>query len=224
MIIDRLLRSKLKKERRAEESQEERQYPNRNRFLEAAFDEFADRGFSKVGMREIIRKSGGSFSTVYKWFGCKEGLLAAALEHKMQSVAREFERVAEHFKDAPLEECLNAFAMELLGLMFNEKTARIHRLLISEGVKGDAKLGRRLAKAAIEGHMQILADYIQKQQEKGLLREGDPLVAAMRFVGCLKGSRHIRAIVTGEWETMDRSQTQALATEATRFFLYGFHA
>ncbi|MDR2639097.1 MAG: TetR/AcrR family transcriptional regulator [Helicobacteraceae bacterium] len=195
-----------------------------DRFLEAAFEEFVKRGFAKTGMREVIRKSGGSFSTIYKRFGSKEGLFAAAFEHQTKKMTLEFERVAEQMQEAPIEECLNAFALKIIDAIFDEKAMLMHRLIVTEGFKSDAKLGRIVMEIAIKGHISTLAAYIKKQQQKGALREGDPFVAAARFIGCVKEPRHIHAIVTGRREAIDSAQRKAIAKEAARFFLYGFSA
>jgi TetR/AcrR family transcriptional repressor of cmeABC operon len=195
-----------------------------DRFLDAAFEEFIKRGFEKAGMREIVRKSGGSFSTIYKCFGSKEGLFAAAFEQQVQKIAREFERVAEQTKGLSIGEALNAFALKIIDSIFSEKALLMHRLIISEGFKDDAKLGRIVAEIAFKGHISVLASYIKEQQQKGALREGDPVVAAARFIGCVKEPRHIHAVVTGKREAIDSLKRETIAREAVRFFLYGFSA
>ena len=43
---------------------------------------FEERGYNEVSLAEIVRESGGSFATVYRWFGNKDDLfLCVVLDH-----------------------------------------------------------------------------------------------------------------------------------------------
>ncbi|MDR1452005.1 MAG: TetR/AcrR family transcriptional regulator [Helicobacteraceae bacterium] len=192
--------------------------------MDAAFEKFVEHGLEQAGMREIIRKSGGSYSTVYRWFGSKDGLFIAAIEHKMKKLSLDFENIAKERKDAPIEECLKAFALKLLDVIFDEKFILVFQRILNAGLRKDPKFGCMLKETATKGHMLVLANYVKAQQEKGALREGDPFAAAARFVGCVKDPRHIHAIITGKREAMDSAQRETIAQEAARFFLYGFSA
>lgn len=63
--------------------------------MDAAFEVFLELGFENVTMSDIIRRSGGSFSTIYKFFGNKERLFAAALKYKIDEVFNVFQSLAE---------------------------------------------------------------------------------------------------------------------------------
>ncbi|WP_029935257.1 TetR/AcrR family transcriptional regulator [Thiomicrospira pelophila] len=54
-----------------------RGYERHERILEAAGEVFAEQGYAGASINEIVRRSGGSLGTVYKFFGNKLGLFEA---------------------------------------------------------------------------------------------------------------------------------------------------
>ena len=48
--------------------------------LSCAIDTFIENGYERTSIDKIIRRSGGSRSTVYQCYGSKEGLFIAALQ------------------------------------------------------------------------------------------------------------------------------------------------
>lgn len=68
--------------------------------LDVALELFVKKGYNKTGLSDIIKKSGGSLSTLYQKFGSKEGLLQTMIERK-----------AEGFKES-LEECVKSVKNE----------------------------------------------------------------------------------------------------------------
>ncbi|MBU6265966.1 MAG: TetR/AcrR family transcriptional regulator [Sphingomonadales bacterium] len=59
----------------------------RNRILEAAFECFAEQGYSRAGIREIAEKAGIASSLVIRYFGSKVALFERALVHALYTRA-----------------------------------------------------------------------------------------------------------------------------------------
>lgn len=58
-------------------------------------DVFSDGDFHRASMRVVAKKAGVSFSTIYKYYGSKEGLLFACIDY---SLSRLGERVTDHLQ------------------------------------------------------------------------------------------------------------------------------
>src|SRR4051812_15565391 len=54
--------------------------------LSAARDVFLERGFEGATLDEIVRRAGGSRTTIYEQFGGKEGLFAAIIANVCEEV------------------------------------------------------------------------------------------------------------------------------------------
>lgn len=72
---------------------------NRTLLLETALGLFARRGYDSVGVQEIVQQAGLTKPTLYHYFGSKEGLLTALLEHKHQPLLEAVRIAAEYDGD-----------------------------------------------------------------------------------------------------------------------------
>ena len=75
------------------------------RIVAAAEQLFAERDYHDVSINEIVRISGGSLATIYKWFGGKDELLYAILLRRIQFVQETIARYS--FSGASLDEDLS---------------------------------------------------------------------------------------------------------------------
>ena len=62
-------------------------------FLGAARDVFLEFGYEQANMAEIVRRAGGSLSTLYAQFGGKKGLFEAMIAHLREAVTAQLMRV-----------------------------------------------------------------------------------------------------------------------------------
>lgn len=67
----------------------------RNRFLNAAWEEFTSARFADVSINQIVRRAGIPRGSFYQYFACKEDLLAYLLEEVREHVKREYRRGLE---------------------------------------------------------------------------------------------------------------------------------
>lgn len=67
----------------------------RTRIEVAALDLFAEREFHRVSIDELARSANASLQTIYRYYGGKEGLLAACLDHWLSLLAA---RMVDHLK------------------------------------------------------------------------------------------------------------------------------
>lgn len=66
---------------------------NRDKILRASLALFQGSGIRKVTMSEIARKADLSPATVYNHFGTKEALVRATIQHYLDTIMKEYERI-----------------------------------------------------------------------------------------------------------------------------------
>lgn len=87
----------------------------RERLLEAAELVFAQQGYRAATIREICRRAGSNISAVNYYFGDKQRLYSAALEHSYRCCLEAHPPTGLLTAEAPAEKKLLAFVRALLG-------------------------------------------------------------------------------------------------------------
>ena len=104
----------------------------RERLIEAAARLFAERGFSKVTVRDICRSAGANVAAVNYHFGGKTGLyreIVWAAIRTMQTTTDAIRRAGDR---RPPEEQLAAFIKIFLARVVESRDSRIHQLMLRE--------------------------------------------------------------------------------------------
>ncbi|MBB5727684.1 TetR/AcrR family transcriptional regulator [Sphingomonas prati] len=98
----------------------------------AAGELFLERGFDAVSLTQIVRRSGGSLSTLYDLFGSKIGLLGAVVDaERFDGIGRL--RVILSKDGAPADILFEA-ACHLMDLMGDPRFVGLIRLVMSEAL------------------------------------------------------------------------------------------
>lgn len=74
---------------------------------------FEERGYNEVSLAEIVRESGGSFATVYRWFGNKDDLFLCVVLDHISKVHEVIERAS--FSGATAEEDVETLVGKLIA-------------------------------------------------------------------------------------------------------------
>lgn len=100
--------------------------PESHKRLEAAVLEvFSSVDFHKANIRTVAKKAGVSFSTIYKYYGSKEGLLFAFVDKKLGVLT---ERMVDHLKG--IEDLKEKFRKVFwLQLDYYEKNPELGRII-----------------------------------------------------------------------------------------------
>ena len=67
----------------------------RNRLEAAALEVFSATDFHRASIREVARKAGVSFASIYKYYGSKEGLVFSSLDSAFQGLS---DRLIDHLQ------------------------------------------------------------------------------------------------------------------------------
>ncbi|MFD0211768.1 TetR family transcriptional regulator [Streptomyces hirsutus] len=114
----------------------------RDRILDAAREEFSERGYDKTSVRGIAKSAGVDSALVHHYFGTKEQVFEAAVEVAFAPVLKGRQAVL----DAPLEEVGERMTRMILGLWENPVTRTPLLAIIRSAVNNETAAGvfRRL--------------------------------------------------------------------------------
>jgi AcrR family transcriptional regulator len=109
---------------------------SRNALLLAAIEAFGDRGFDGASLKQIADAAGADVALTRYYFGSKEGLWKAAIDHLAEQLAKELQETftAEH--------TTNAGTMKAAIRWFVDMSARwpqVSRIIVFEGDGDEAR-------------------------------------------------------------------------------------
>jgi AcrR family transcriptional regulator len=182
---------------------------HRQFILDRAVSEFAKNGFEATTMDRIAEAAEVSKGTLYNYFASKEELIASLVEDRF---ARLFEAVDEVLDgEDPIEVKTQVLIRHFLELQHSGRD--IHKLLFAEWERGALGLQDVLG-ALHRNHLQRMiervAAMIRAGQEEGVVRAGDPMLAALVVLGVV-GAQLKYATIFGEERSIDQAADE-LAT------------
>ncbi len=151
--------------------------------LDAAFEEFANKGFRDSTIKSIAKAAGlKSPSLIYWYFPTKEELFQAVLSSRSQFLQDIMN--AEVMLEQPPEVVLSQLAHGYLQMLQHPVLQKMMRLIFSEFMKRQA-LADLLAEKVIMRVLGFLQVYFERQIELGRLRPHDVMASSRAFMGLL---------------------------------------
>ncbi|MBN1316979.1 MAG: TetR/AcrR family transcriptional regulator [Anaerolineales bacterium] len=155
----------------------------RQKILDAAFSEFADKGFRGATIKSIAKKAGiKSPSLLYWYFPTKESLFQATIESRSPFLDVILDPIP--FMDKPPETFFRHLADNYYHLLTQADFQNMIRLFFSEMGKRP-QLTNVIQQGVIEPALDFLRKYLSHQVELGRLRPHDVRVGARAFIGML---------------------------------------
>src|SRR6267378_2765589 len=177
----------------------------RAELLRIATDMFLEQGYEAVSVEAIVQRAGGTKTNVYKHFGGKAELFAAAVEALCHELVRSIAQV--DLDGLEIEDALRAYGRAFLRTVLGE-SARF------------PDLGRRWIAAGPEAAYRSLAVYLAQQQAAGKLQPGPPRRLAALFLDMLTFDLHHRSLVAGASPPRPQ-ELRRIVDDAAQIFLYG---
>jgi len=189
----------------------------REAFLAAAREVFQEKGYADATLDEVIARSGGSRQTLYALFGGKQGLFEAIISDSCETIFRGLtpEQLAARAPDAVLREVGTRY----LAIVTGSECMTLHRLIVAEAsrIPGLAqqywKLGPGRSRA-------FLAEFFDRQIERGLLRAFDSGAGADHFLDMLSGTVRLQCLI-GLRQPPDPGEIEQIVERAVSQFLHG---
>lgn len=158
-------------------------------FIQAAREAFFSRGYGGTAMSSISAKVGGSKTTLWSYFPSKQDLFVAVLDDL-------FERynTALSVQLIPGEDIGNALrrlGRALLDTWLLPAAIDMQRLVTGEAGRFPELARIYYERGPVRGKARLAA-FLADAMAQGVLREGDPVLAAHHFAGlCHHGSPHL---------------------------------
>jgi len=196
-------------------TKENRREAKRAVILAAAGSLIIERGYEGTNLDAICERAGCSKTSIYHYFGNKEGLLSALTEDVSLDLSQAFH--AFYMKDMNVEEALRRYARLALRMILDEKHIAIVRATIS-AVWKYPHLGPAYYEVGAVTAQSALAQYFETQMLAGILNISDSVEAAKEFQGFLLWDRMLAQIV-GARERPEDLEIETAADAAVQKFL-----
>jgi AcrR family transcriptional regulator len=179
-------------------------------------------GGDRVTMDAVARRASCSKETLYKWFGDREGLLAATVRWQASRVrAGNWDR--QKLDADALAESLEAFAANWLTVISSKTSIALNRVAIGQAVSKTSDLGRIVLENGRFAIGERLKPLLEAGREAGLLTFDDTETAFRSFFGLVGRDVQMRLLL-GDALTLTQAEIAADAKRAVRQFLTLFGA
>ncbi len=147
-------------------------------FLQSAIEVFLEKGYRQTRLSDIVARAGGSYATLYRAYGDKEGLARAIMERGMNAFDEAQGLLLA--SDAAPEAALTETALRMVEVILSPVQIVIHRIVIGDGL-AFPELRDWYFEHAIRPAERALGEYFRCQQVAGRLCMTCPDVTANRF-------------------------------------------
>lgn len=189
----------------------------RQAMLDAAAQLFAEKGFERTSLSDIIERSGGSRTTLYEVFGDKTGLFEAIVGETCRQVVAPLEIQAVEGRSP--EEVLSNFGLHFAEFLLTPQTKELTKMLAAESGRLPQVVEFFFCHGldAVRGR---LADYLRQATEAGELCVSDPDLAASMFLSMIDGEGTLRRMFDAPGQPTVRDVRRRVQI-STQVFLKG---
>ena len=194
----------------------------REAIIEAAIQLFAEMGYERASMNELVKRLGGSKGTIYGYFSSKEELFVAVVRASatghLGDAIRELASGAVAGQ-AALESTLLRFAERMLLVTLNdERSLAVYRMVVAESGRSD--VGQLFYDSGPRECMSALAQLFASAMERGELRKADPRLTASQFTSLVTAEVQLR-IYQRDPPLLTLRQVRQMAKSAVELFFRG---
>jgi AcrR family transcriptional regulator len=167
-----------------------RREARRRAFMDAAAELFLTKGYAATSLADVVKRSGGSLSTLYAMFESKDGLFRALIEDRCRQVMQGMVALGRH---PDLRATLVGIGERLYGLVLSADAIGVFRLLAAEG-RQSPEAADAFFETGPDATKTMLAQLLADEASRGGLALADPVVAAQQFCWLVMGDHHMREV------------------------------
>lgn len=164
----------------------------RQAILDAALSLFAEKGYFGTSLRDIATAVGVRESALYNYYPKKEALFEALIVADHEYKAERFGAVLDN-PVLDIRQTLERFTVMALDTFCAPRQEQLFRMVMADGMRL-AREGRINLFERMSGGLARMRELMQKLVLEGRLRNVDPELLVMEFVGPLLVWRHLNAI------------------------------
>ncbi|MFM2044230.1 MAG: hypothetical protein RLY86_2806 [Pseudomonadota bacterium] len=163
----------------------------RQAMLDAAAQLFFEMGYERTSVNEIVRRSGGSLSTLYQLFGSKEGLFEVMVQERCAAILEPL--TTPDLPAKPPLDALRALGLRFMQVIYCPDALALVRTVHGEGLKFPG-LAESYFRNGPDFAIAKVAEYLGDLHRRGLIHCPDPLFAASAFYMTLHGELFFRVL------------------------------
>jgi TetR/AcrR family transcriptional regulator, mexJK operon transcriptional repressor len=189
----------------------------RDAFLAAARQVFEKKGFAEATLDDVVALSGGSRQTLYALFGGKQGLFEAITGDTCETIFKGL--TPEQLAPRATEEVLKEVGTRYLAIVTSPSCLSLNRLVIAE-MPRIPEVARRFWKLGPGRSRAFLAEFFDRQIERGLLRMQNSRAGAEYFLDMLSGTVRLQCLI-GLRQPPTPQEIEEIVQDAVAHFLNG---
>ncbi len=158
----------------------------RREILDAAFQAFAEKGYDKTSVDDIVRASGLSKGTLYWYFENKQAIFIALVTHVFDDFSTVFERIVAETQDLPPAERLRCIISNSSQMM--ETTPELIGLYIDFFMQAwqHNEVQKTLGKIYNQ-YVEVISDILQRGIDAGAFHPVNVEAVARVIAGAVDG-------------------------------------
>lgn len=189
-------------------------------FLTAARDVFLEFGYEQANMAEIVRRAGGSLSTLYAQFGGKKGLFEAMIDSRVVELTEQMHtELAAH---APLREGLQRIGEAFLTKQMQPESLDVFRLMVAQAKKFP-DMAEQWSTRGPEAVRKALAIYLEDRVKAGEIRIENFDLAAQVYFDLVRSRMQFRALLRPSYSPTEAEIREAVQ-RAVKVFIGGIES
>lgn len=182
--------------------------------LHVARELFLERGYDAVSLDDIVERVGGSKTTLYSYYGDKEGLFAAIVTKECTDKLTFLRELNLNHLDP--EAGLHAVASRLVSLVSDAAGRALYRMMVAEAERFP-DLAKAFYAAGPAAVASLLRETIQHWQKEGLLRAGNSETLAIQFIGIILGNFSVKSLLLPPVQCSEKEMKDWVAAGVTLF-------
>lgn len=193
-----------------------------DKILDVSLELFLENGYENTSLNMIIEKSGGSLSTIYKYFENKDGLFKAIMKNGVKIFSKEInERICISTKLTP-EEYLRKFSSVYIDILLDRRCLLFNKVVLSEKFRNDSNIAKIYYEYGISKINKILEEYMKSNYEFFKLKDDELHRFASYFCMLLKNPYYFDAIFfNNSIENLREKEKEEHIDLVVSFFLNG---
>jgi AcrR family transcriptional regulator len=185
--------------------------------LNVAGELFLERGYDAVSLDDILERVGGSKTTLYSYYGGKEGLFAAMVRKRCEDKLAPLHQLSITHLDP--QAGLSAIGVAFLSILDDQEGRALYRMMIAEADRFP-ELAVAFYTAGASSITALLRKSIENWQTKGMLGRGNAEILAIQFLGIMMGDFSIKSLL-GLTKTCDVKEIEEWVAHGVTLFLEG---
>jgi AcrR family transcriptional regulator len=155
----------------------------RQAVLDALFEEAAEKGPTRLNIKQVAERSGASIGSLYQYFGSRENLVRLLVKIAVGSMVELLRASMLSLRNLPFREALRYYIVE--GVKYSQSQKSLTRFLTLSAYQGDEDIGKSVVLPIAVVMRETVRDLLKAGMARGELRSDIDLEAASRAVNVL---------------------------------------